>query len=52
MARRLQPVVGARDLSLRTFVGAPWVGLDADDMPLVTVDRDTSALYSLDWDGP
>jgi hypothetical protein len=51
--RRFEPLAETHQLNLLPSTwGPPWMGLDANDMPLVTADRDTSALYSLDWDPP
>lgn len=38
------PVVG--------ILGAPWMGLAADDSPLVLRDRSTREFYALDWEVP
>jgi Tol biopolymer transport system component len=37
---------------LVVWVGVPWMGLAADDSPLVTVDRGTRGLYAFDWEAP
>jgi hypothetical protein len=29
-----------------------WIGLDAQDAPLVVEDQSTSDLYALDWEAP
>ena len=36
----------------RGWVGSAWMGLDAEDRPLVVADRSTTALYALDWEAP
>ena len=37
---------------LVVWVAAPWMGLAADDTPLVTLDRGTRGFYALDWEAP
>ena len=37
---------------LVVWVGVPWMGLAADDSPLVTLDRGTRGLYAFDWEAP
>ena len=37
---------------LVAWVGAPWMGLDANDNPLVVADRSSTALYAFDWEQP
>ncbi len=32
--------------------GWPWMGLDADDNPIVILDRSTRDFYAIDWDAP
>ncbi len=57
---RLEPLAEAREFSIKPWIlpdlaewtVTAWMGLDADDMPLITVRRDTTALYSLDWEAP
>jgi hypothetical protein len=31
-------------------INVPWMGLDAEDNPLVMFDRSTRDLYALDWE--
>jgi hypothetical protein len=33
-------------------VGGPWMGLDAEDRPLVVADRSSTGLYARDWEVP
>jgi dipeptidyl aminopeptidase/acylaminoacyl peptidase len=47
---RVEPVADVEGLPLFVFMDVPWVGLDADDRPLVTADRSTHDLYALDWE--
>ena len=35
---------------LVVWVTVPWIGLAADDTPLVTLDRGTRGFYALDWE--
>jgi hypothetical protein len=53
MASR-QLTVMADDLPfpLLSGLGNAWMGLDAEDRPLVTADRSTIGFYALDWDAP
>jgi hypothetical protein len=37
---------------LLAWVGAAWMGLDANDHPLVVADRSSTALYAFDWEQP
>jgi Tol biopolymer transport system component len=37
---------------LLSWVGAPWIGLDADDRLLVVADRGKTGFYALDWEQP
>jgi Tol biopolymer transport system component len=37
---------------LLAWVGAPWMGLDANDHPFVVADRSSTALYAFDWEQP
>jgi hypothetical protein len=30
----------------------PWMGLDAEDNPMVTADRSTGSVYALEWEAP
>src|SRR5574341_690337 len=50
-ARRFETVAEISGNPLLTWVGVPWFGLDADDNPLVMLDRSTRDLYALDWEG-
>lgn len=53
MASR-QLTVMADDLPfpLLGWLGNAWMGLDAEDRPLVTADRSTIGFYVLDWQAP
>jgi hypothetical protein len=53
MASR-QLTVMADDLPfpLLSWLGNAWMGLDAEDRPLVTADRSTIGFYALDWEAP
>jgi hypothetical protein len=51
--RRLSLLAETFPLELARWVVVPWMGLDADDRPFVTVASGrTETLYSLDWEGP
>jgi len=50
--RRLEVLASTREIPLVSWMYVPWMGLDADDMPFVTADRSTRALYALDWEAP
>ena len=39
-------------VSTPAWVGAAWMGLDANDHPLVVADRSSTALYAFDWEPP
>jgi len=49
-ARRVERVAQLAGTRVLVWGSAPWMGLDADDRPLITADRSTSALYALDWE--
>ena len=49
---QVEPVADVEGIPLFVFMDVPWVGLDADDRPLVTADRSTRDIYSLDWEAP
>jgi Tol biopolymer transport system component len=51
-ARRSEPIADLRRLRLVTDGVVPWMGLAADDSPLVTRDHSTGDLYALDWEAP
>jgi hypothetical protein len=44
--------IGDNPLLASGWLQVPWVGLDADDNPLVVFDRSTRDLYALDWETP
>jgi dipeptidyl aminopeptidase/acylaminoacyl peptidase len=50
--RRPETLASTQGLPLATWMPVPWMGLDADGLPFVTVDRSTRALYALDWEAP
>ena len=50
--RHLEPRAEIGDMPLLTWVAVPWMGLDADDSPMVMRDRSTRDIYSLDWEVP
>jgi len=50
--RRLEPRAEIGDMPLLSWVHVPWMGLDADDSPMVMRDRSTRDIYSLDWEAP
>ena len=50
--RRFETVADLRDVRLAPTNGAQWMGLAADDSPLVLQDRSTSDIYALDWEAP
>jgi hypothetical protein len=49
---RLEVRAEIGDMPLVSWVFVPWMGLDADDSPLVMRDRSTRDIYALDWDAP
>lgn len=51
-AGRLENVADIGDEPLLNWIFNPWIGLDADDNPLVVFDRSTRDLYALDWEAP
>jgi len=51
-SRRLSTLGPRPPFQLLAWVGAAWMGLDAEDRPLVTADRSTIGLYALDWEAP
>jgi hypothetical protein len=50
--RRFETLVEIGENPLLAWVDVPWMGLDADDNPLVMFDRSTRDLYALDWEAP
>jgi hypothetical protein len=50
--RRWTTLVDLSDTPLVAEWGGPWVGLAADDSPLVLRDRGTRDLYAFDWEAP
>jgi len=50
--RRTETIAEVGDNPLLTWVVVPGLGLDADDNPLVMLDRSTRDLYALDWEAP
>ena len=50
--RHSEPIADVRRLRLVTDGVVPWMGLAADDSPLVTRDHSTGDLYALDWEAP
>jgi hypothetical protein len=50
--RRWTTLVDLSDTPLVAEWGAPWVGLAADDSPLVIRDRGTRELYAFDFEAP
>ena len=51
-SRRLETRAEIGDMPLLSWVLVPWMGLDADDSPMVMRDRSTRDIYSLDWEAP
>jgi hypothetical protein len=51
-SRRIEARAEIGDMPLLTWVAVPWMGLDADDSPMVMRDRSTRDIYSLDWEAP
>jgi hypothetical protein len=51
-SRRLEARAEIGDMPLLSWVHVPWMGLDADDSPMVMRDRSTRDIYSLDWEAP
>ena len=53
-SRRLESRAEIGEMPLLTWRGiaVPWMGLDADDSPMVMRDRSTRDIYSLDWETP
>ncbi len=51
-SRRLETRAEIGDMPLLTWTFVPWMGLDADDSPMVMRDRSTRDIYSLDWEAP
>jgi hypothetical protein len=52
---RMRTLADTSTLQLATWVFVPWMGLDAEDRPLVTVTagpQTTSTVYALDWEAP
>jgi hypothetical protein len=49
---RLEVVADLADVPIVATMGAPWMGLAADDSPLVLRDRTTRDFYALDWEAP
>jgi hypothetical protein len=54
VTRRIETLaeIGDNPLFASGWLRVPWFGLDADDNPLVMVDRSTRDLYALDWETP
>jgi hypothetical protein len=50
--RRLQEVADVSDIPLVSSVHNPWMGLAADDSPLVLRDTSTRDLYAFEWEAP
>jgi hypothetical protein len=50
--RRFDTLVDLGDIHLAPTHGAYWMGLAADDSPLVLRDRSTSDIYALEWEAP
>jgi hypothetical protein len=51
-SRQLAVVADDLPFSLLGWLGNGWMGLDAEDRPLVTADRSTIGFYALDWEAP
>jgi hypothetical protein len=52
---RMSVLADTSTLDLAVWVGVPWMGLDAEDRPLVTAaagPQTTSTVYALDWEIP
>jgi hypothetical protein len=49
---RVEVVADVSGIPLVGVIGAWWMGLAADDSPLVLRDRSTRELYVLDWKAP
>jgi dipeptidyl aminopeptidase/acylaminoacyl peptidase len=51
-SKQVTTLSGPPPFPLLTWVGAAWIGLDANDRPLVVADRSKTAFYALDWEQP
>ncbi len=51
---RMRPLAETSALQLAAWVWVPWMGLDAEDRPMVTAaaGSQTSTVYALDWETP
>jgi Tol biopolymer transport system component len=49
---RLEEVVGLKDFRPTGWTGGVWIGLAADDSPLMLRDTGTQEIYALDWQAP
>jgi hypothetical protein len=49
---RLEARAEIGDMPLLSLFEAPWMGLDADDSPMVMRDRSTRDIYALEWEAP
>ncbi len=47
---RLEVVADLAEVPIVATMGAPWMGLAADDSPLVLRDRTTRDFYVLEWE--
>ena len=50
--RRSETIAELGTMPLVVWVGVPWMGLAADDSPLVTLDRGTRGFYALELESP
>jgi hypothetical protein len=51
---RMRVVADTSTVQLAVWVDVPWMGLDAEDRPLLTVTAGsrTPTVYVLDWEAP
>lgn len=49
VSRHLTVIADDLPFPLLGWLGNAWMGLDAEDRPLVTADRTTIGFYALDW---
>jgi eukaryotic-like serine/threonine-protein kinase len=50
--RKLERVIGLKDLLDPHESWAPWTGLTPDDSPLLSKNVGTEEIYALDWEAP
>jgi hypothetical protein len=51
-SRQLTSIAENPPFPLLSWQGSAWMGLDAEDRPIVTADRSTLGFYVLDWEAP